>query len=218
MKMEFRILPGNLPTPDLLDERGRLRLLPAAAYDQIHPQALQAWCNRNARYGLPTVELVQWLKERIAGRRAIEIGSGSGDLAFHLGIPATDSKMQKRKSIQAQYALFQQPTIRYPKFVRNLEALEAIAELKPEVVVASWVTQWIDPNLPPPPGGGCAWGVREDRLLATGVTYILIGNLHVHHAKPILALPHEEHALPFLRSRANHLELDRVWVWNGKDS
>jgi len=201
---------------DLLDERGQLKLLPTAAYDAFSRESLIAWCYHNARYGVPTIELVQWLKDRIGGRSAIEIGSGAGDLAYHLGIPATDSKLQKKPAVRAFYDLAGQPVIRYPKFVQNLDALEAIEEYRPEVVVASWVTHWVDPNLPLPSGAiGCMYGVREDLLLATGVTYILIGNLHVHKQKPIFALPHEEHNLPFLRSRATFPDLNRVWIWEG---
>ena len=73
----------------------------------------------------------------------------------------------------------------------------------------------IDPSLPPPPSGGNVWGVKEDEILATGREYILIGNRQVHGSKKIMAQPHQEFALPFLRSRANHPELDRVWIWNG---
>ena len=212
--MEIRSLPPDLPLPDLLDADGRLRLLPTAEYDRIPPDSLQLWCHLNARYGLPTIELVAWLQKRIAGRNAIEIGSGSGDLAFHLGIPATDNKLQKRRSIQAYYQTIGQPTIRYPKFVRNLDALDAVKEYRPDVVVASWVTEWIDPSLPPPPSGGNIWGIKEDEILVTGCEYIFIGNQTVHGSKKIMAQPHQELALPFLRSRANHPELDRVWIWN----
>lgn len=213
--MEIRSLPPDLPLPDLLDADGRLRLLPTAEYDRIPPDSLQLWCHLNARYGLPTIELVAWLQKRIAGRNAIEIGSGSGDLAFHLGIPATDNKLQKRRSIQAYYQTTGQPTICYPKFVRNLDALDAVKEYRPDVVVASWVTEWIDPSLPPPPSGGNVWGVKEDEILAIGCEYIFIGNQAVHGSKKIMAQPHQELALPFLRSRANHPELDRIWIWNG---
>lgn len=213
--MEIRSLPPDLPLPDLLDADGKLRLLPTAEYDRISPDSLQLWCHLNARYGLPTIELVAWLQKRIAGRNAIEIGSGSGDLAFHLSIPATDNKLQKRRSIQAYYQTIRQPIIRYPKFVRNLDALDAVKEYQPDVVVASWVTEWIDPSLPPPPSGGNVWGVKEDEILAIGCEYILIGNQAVHGSKKIMAQPHQELALPFLRSRANHPELDRIWIWNG---
>jgi hypothetical protein len=212
--MEYSILDPNLELPDLLEENGRLKLLPATFYDTISRDALRLWCHRYARYGLPTVELVEWLQKRLHGRFAIEIGAGSGDLACRLGIPATDNRMQEWPGIQLHYQMTGQPTIQYPDFVQNLDALAAIAEHQPDVVVASWVTEWIDPNLPPPSGGGNIWGVKEDEILATGCTYILIGNLAVHGSKKIMALPHQELELPFLRSRAMHPKLDRIWIWN----
>jgi hypothetical protein len=214
--MEIRILSPDLPLPNLLDDAtGLIRLLPTETYDCIPPDSLRLWCHRYARYGLPTAELIAWLRERTTGRVAIEIGSGSGDLAFHLGIPGTDNKLQKRHHVRAYYQSIRQPTIHYPKFVQNLDALDAVKEYRPDVVVASWVTEWIDPNLPPPPSGGNAWGVKEDEILATGCEYILIGNQAVHGSKKIMAQPHQEFALSFLRSRANHPELDRIWIWNG---
>jgi hypothetical protein len=214
MEMEFEILHANLELPDLLDQNDILKLLDAKSYDAIVPKALLLWCHQHARYGLPTAELIEWLKERIADRKAIEIGSGAGDLAYHLGIPGTDNKMQKRRAIQKYYQSISQPTIRYPRFVQNLDALDAVQEYQPQVVIASWVTEWIDPNLPPPPAGGNAWGVKEDKILATGCTYILIGNQKVHGSKKIMSTPHQEIILPFLRSRAIYPELNRVWIWN----
>ena len=208
------MLNSNLELPDLLDGDGFLRILPAKEYDRIVPDALRLWCHKYARYGLPTAELVQWLQGRIAGRNAIEIGSGAGDLAHALGITATDNRMQEWPSIRWHYNLTGQPVIRYPDFVRNLDALDAVRQYQPEVVLASWVTEWIDPNLPPPEHGGNAWGVKEDKILATGCEYILIGNQIVHGKKKIMAEPHEEFVLPFLRSRAIYPALDRVWVWS----
>lgn len=213
--MEIEILPNNLKLPDLLDANGQLKLLPAAAYNAIPRNTLRLWCHQYARYDLPTVELIAWLRERLVGQNAIEIGSGSGDLAYHLGIPATDNRMQEWPEIKFHYIMTGQPVIQYPDFVQKLDALDAIAQYQPDVVVASWVTQWINPNLPPPETGGNAWGIKEDEILATGCTYILIGNQKMHGDKKIMAEPHEEFALPFLRSRATYPALDRVWVWNG---
>lgn len=213
--MEISLLPADLPLPDLLDESGQLKLLRAQEYDQIAPSALRLWCHHHGRYGLPTVELVEWLRSRLAGRSPIEIGSGAGDLAARLGIPATDNRMQEWPDVLLHYTFMGQPVIRYADFVQTLDALEAVELYKPDVVIASWVTEWIDPNLPPPPHGGNMYGVREDEILATGCEYILIGNVRVHGQKKIMARPHQEFQLPFLRSRATHPELDRVWVWNG---
>jgi len=82
--MDFQWLPADLKLPDLLDENSLLKLLSAEAYDAISPSALCLWCNRYARYGLPTIELVEWLQKRIAGRNAIEIGSGTGKITLAL--------------------------------------------------------------------------------------------------------------------------------------
>lgn len=213
--MVIRILNANLEMPDLLDGDGFLKILHAEEYDCILPDALRLWCHRYARYGLPTIELIWWLEERIAARKAIEIGSGAGDLARALSIPATDNRMQEWHEIRWHYEITGQPVIHYPDFVRNLDALDAVRQYRPEVVIASWVTEWIDPNLPPPEAGGNAWGVKEDEILAFGCEYILIGNQKIHGGKKIMAEPHEEFALPFLRSRASYPHLDRVWVWSG---
>jgi len=202
----------DTPMPAIPLKGGMLPLLPAAFYDSFPQDSLWLWCHTNARYGLPTVELVEWLQEKIAGRKAIEVGAGSGDLAHHLGIQPTDNRMQEWPHIRAHYAGLRQPVIQYGDRVASYDALDAVDFYKPEVVIASWVTEWIDPFLPPPPHGGNAWGVKEDRIVAQ-CDYILIGNAAVHGKKKIMEMPHEEHALPFLRSRAFDQSLDRMWIW-----
>jgi hypothetical protein len=213
--MEIRILPPGLEMPDLLDEERHLKALHAQEYDRYSSDSLRLFCHRHARYGLPTIELVHWLEEQIGNRKAIEIGSGSGDLAHFLGIPATDNRMQEWPTIRSLYRLTGQPVIEYPEFVQNLDAVDAVAQYRPDVVVGSWITQWIDPNLPAPKTGGNVWGVKEDKILEAGCTYILIGNRKIHGDKNIMREPHQELKLPFLRSRATFPFLDRVWIWNG---
>ena len=205
----------------LLDEKGQLKLLPAAEWDTFYKPAVRLWCHTNARYGLPTTELVGWLIGLIGKRSAIEIGSGAGDLAYHLGIRGTDNLMQmdpKFKiggvSVRDAYLNMGQPVIKYPSWIEQLDAVEAVNKYKPEVVVASWVTQWIDPNLPPPPGGGNIHGVKEDRILNLVKTYVVIGNRKIHGSKKILERPHSEYPLPFIRSRASCPEDDVVYVWS----
>jgi hypothetical protein len=212
--MKFTVVRRDVPQPALLGADGLIKLLSAADYDRFDRDGLRLWCHLNARYGLPTIELITWLRDYIGDRSAIEIGSGSGDLAHHLGIQATDSKIQTDPIAAAFYRIAQQPVIQYPEWVEKLDALDAVKKYKPQVVVASWVTHWIDPTQPPPPGGGCMFGVKEDRLLVTGVTYVFIGNLLVHQHKPIMRLPHRTLEVPFLRSRANFPSEDRILIWN----
>lgn len=197
----------------LLDERGALRLMPAAWYDQQDRHSLRVWCHYNARYGLPTVELVDWLKTRIAGRKSIEIGAGAGDLCYHIGNVGVDNHQQEWPDVKAYYAALQQPTIKYPSWVIEADALEAVNRIRPSVVIGSWVTHWIDPEIPAPAGGGNMYGVKEPEILSLVDEYIVIGNLAIHSHKPIMKLPHEELELPFIRSRAARPELDRVFVW-----
>lgn len=202
-------MANNLMGPDNI-----IKLLSATDYDKIDHDDLRVWCHVHARYGLPTIELIDWLKTYIDGRTAIEIGSGSGDLAHHLGIRGTDDKTQDKPDVVLYYRLIRQPTIKYPSWVEKLDALDAIKQYRPQVVVASWVTHWIDPDQDVPVGGGSVYGVHEDQIVESGATYIFIGNMAVHRHKPILKLPHQELRLPFLRSRAADPSLDRVLLWN----
>lgn len=198
----------------LLLPNGKLKLLPAAAYDKCDRQEIRIFCHHTGRYGLPTEEVVGYIKGLINGRSAIEIGSGNGDLGYHLGIPMTDSKMQTDNPLASlHYFMMGQPAIDYPPDVEKIEALDAVLKYKPQVVVASWVTQWVPP-IPLPPGSGSIYGVKEDKLLDLVESYILVGNTKIHSKKEICKLPHEEIALPGLRSRASYPESDRIYIWN----
>lgn len=200
--------------PDLLRPDGQLLLLPTGYYNNMDFEGIRLFCHKNARYGLPTIELIDWLHEEIGTRSAIEIGAGHGDLSFHLGVPATDNYMQRRPEVAAHYRLTGQPTIDYPARVEHLDASAAIIKYRPDVVIASWVTEWIDPNLPPPPHGGNMFGVKEDEIVGAGLTYILIGNTTVHGKKKIMHETHVEIRSSMLRSRSVTPEENRVWIWN----
>lgn len=209
---------GDPTIPEnLLERNGQLRLLSASDYDAFDRMGLRVWCHKFARYGLPTIELIEWLRNVIGERKSIEIGSGAGDLAFHLGIMATDSRLQEEAHMIAFYRECHQPVIKYPSFVQKYDALAAVDEFKPEIVIGSWITQWVDPNLPMPRGGGNMYGVKEDKIIEKGCVYVLIGNESVHGPKKIMQIPHltfNKAAMPFLRSRATYPELDHVWIWD----
>lgn len=200
----------------LIDEKGLVRVVPASALAGVPDGHMQFWCLKRAVYGLPTVELVEWLRDKIAGRRAIEIGSGNGALGRALGIPRTDSRMQERPEIAERYRLQGQPTISYPDDIEKLDALEAIKTHKPEVVVASWVTQlYRGRTREEHARGGNMFGVDEDALLDAGVDYIHIGATSSHSAKWILSRQHEEFRFPWLMGRGK--PQDRViWTWTSR--
>lgn len=191
------------------------RCAPAAEIDKFPRNTVRLWCHSKARYGLPTSEVVNFIRDKIAGRFAIEIGAGHGDLGMCLGIIQTDSKIQLDPVIAEYYRRTGQPPIAYPDRVLKLDALEAVEQFHPDVVVGSWITQWIDPKLPPPPGGGSNFGVKEEEILKHVQHYILVGNLALHGQKKIMDRKPEIIDLPGLRSRATHPELDRIFIWKG---
>lgn len=205
------VLQGGLLDDTLLDDFGRLRVLPVTEIDRLDRQAVRAWCHLRGVYLLPTAELIAWLHERIGERSAIEIGSGNGALGRALGIPRTDSRVQEGAA-KAFHEATRQPPVRYGDDVVRLEAAEAVRVHRPQVVVAAWVTHKL-PDDAPRRAVGCAFGVCEDQIARRVEEYIMIGNLRVHAEKPLLRQPHEEFRLPFIRSRARDPGADRAWSW-----
>lgn len=199
----------------LLDDNGYLKILPASFYEELDPVELRIFCHVFARYGLPTTELVEFLKQYIGDHSAIEIGAGCGDLGRALGIPMTDNFCQEWPDVKAIYIAAQQPIIRYGKDVEQIDALDAAKKYKPDIIIGQWVTNWIDPNLPPPPGGGSMYGIKEDLLLEECKSYVVIGNSNVHGHKPILAKPHAEvqDKDRWIKSRANDQSKNVIYIW-----
>lgn len=194
-----------------LDDSGRLRVLPYSFWEQFSQMEIAAFCVARGFYCIPTTELVAWLHERIAGRSAIEIGSGSGVLAEAVGIAATDSKMQDRPEIRMLYQASRQTPVPYGPNVKEMDAREAISYYKPEVVVAAWVThKW---NEREAWREGNAYGVDEGRIIGREGEYIHVGNRHVHRNKPILDAEHEEFEFPWLVSRAMNGAPNFIACW-----
>lgn len=208
--------PNNLDRGEFQDllkaviEDDKLKLVPCAVYDSFKPDILRMFTHLSARYLLPTVELVDYLKRIIGDRKAIEIGSGCGDLARFLDIPATDNYCQEWPVVKDMYAKTGQPTIKYGENVERIDAAAAIEKYKPDVVLGAWVTQWIDPELPPPPGGGNVFGIKESEVIKTVQTYIVIGAEDIHKYKFILKEPHEVLDAGMVRSRRYD---NRIWKW-----
>lgn len=193
-----------------LDDRGHIQILPTAFWQQFNQAEIGAFCVRQGLYCIPTVELVEWLRDRIGGRNAIEIGSGNGVMAAALDIPATDNKMQEWPDIKAHYDAIKQTPVPYGKHVKEMDARSAINFFRPEVVVAAWVThKW---NERESWREGNKYGVDEGRIIQRK-TYIHIGNRYVHRFKPILDVAHEEHEFPWLVSRAMNGEPNFIAVW-----
>jgi len=200
----------------LLDDRGRLRVVPARELETTTPEERLLFGVRHGLYGFPTLELVDFLRTRIAGRSAIEIGAGHGVLAQALDIPATDNRQQEDEDIQAYYRTLGQHTVPYGDHVEKLDAVAAIAKYRPQVIIACWVTHRFEAHRPE--AGGSATGVDEAAVVAACEDYIVIGNERVHASKPIWALPHEKLTPPWLYSRAVSGSADFVAIWRQDQS
>ncbi len=196
---------------ELLLPNGKMKLLPAAFYDAIDKGNLRLFCHSYARYGIPTTELIDFLIQKIDGRSAIEIGSGHGDLGYHLNIKMTDSKIQKNPEIQESYRAMKQPIIDYPDDVEEIDALDAVEKYKPSVVVASWVTTYAPHVMP---YGSNPHGIKETKILDKIETFIIVGNNDLHGDKPIRKLPHLEIYEPWIKSRATNPENNRIYIWD----
>lgn len=198
---------------EILDTQGRLRVLPAGFYAHTTRAERGLACVNNGLYGLPTLELAEWLTKRIAGRRAIEIGAGNGSLAAHLGIHATDSFMQDAPNIRNLYAAMRQPRVRYGANVEAIEALDAVTKYKPQVVIGSWITHRY--NRAEHHRGGNMYGPDAAAILKLIEEYILIGNEVTHRFNPLWDIPHEVIYPEWLYSRSVNGARDFIAVWKG---
>jgi hypothetical protein len=183
-----------------LDEAGGLVVHPAEFWHQFNQPEISHFCARFGYYCLPTAELVAWLTEKIAGRRAIEIGAGSGVLAKALGIPATDNRMQEWPEMIRAYRSIGAAPIRYGQNVKPMEAMKAVKALKPRVVIGTWITHKFRPHEEWRKGN--QYGVEEDRLIKHVEMYVHVGHTRIHEPKPALEIPHGEFEAPWLVSRA----------------
>lgn len=200
-------------SPELLLSNGKLKLLSSEEFKSYRWDDFRTFCHKYARYGIHTMEQQLFLHYIIKGRKTIEIGSGAGDLGFHMQIPMTDSKQQDSPAIKAAYAAMRQPTIKYPEDVEKLEALKAVNKYKPQVVIGSWVTTYAPHEMP---YGSNPFGIKENLILDKVETFILIGNIDTHGDKPIMSLPHEEIYEPWMVSRGKNQLNNRIWIWNRK--
>jgi hypothetical protein len=200
----------------LLDENGRMRLLGADEYRDMPLLHIRIWATLHGRYGIPTKELIAWLKERIGGRKALEIGAGCGDLGFHLGIPMTDSFQQVEDPDTVVYFAINRvrPTLPAPD-VDKEDAENAVRRRRPQVVIASYLTEKYDPRKHHTTGN--MHGPREDYILERCDTYIFIGNEAVHGKKRLCKVPHETFRYPWLITRSKYTDSNVIYVWENPE-
>lgn len=192
---------------------GELGIWSSETYDRYPQGQIGVFCHRHGFYGLPTIELVLFLSERINGRSAIEIGAGNGVLGKALGITCTDSMLQTRADIREYYAATGQPTITYGEHVEQMEGLHAVRHHRPKVVIGQWVTQWVPMEIRGPIDGS-AWGIQEDKILEQVEEYIVIGHESLHGTKAIMPRVAEVLRPPWLRSRSQRPG-NVIFIWKG---
>jgi hypothetical protein len=71
---------------ELIGDDGYIKLLPSEFYRQFTKSEIIIWANKRGIYTFPTIELVEWLKQTIGDRSAIELGAGHNRLGHYLGI------------------------------------------------------------------------------------------------------------------------------------
>lgn len=199
-------------SPDVLDEYGRLRIMPASYWRSTMRDERILFGTRRGIYNFPTEELVKYLRHIIGGRSAIEIGAGNGVLASALGITATDSYQQRRPKYRMIYERAGQPIVPYGSNVIEINAYQALRKFKPQVVIGCWVTHLYDPVRHE--AGGNEVGVDEVDVLDRCETYVHVGNEKVHEGKAIWSEPHTIAYPEWVYSRAHNGTRDFVAQWD----
>jgi len=198
----------------LFDSNGMLRPVKASDLAALKATHLMLWGNKNGVYTYPTFELIDWIKEKIGGRGAIEICSGSGVMGRAIGIPMTDSYVQTEPAMMAYYLAMNQKPIFPANDVQKFEANEAVDYFKPDVVMGCYVTQKYLPGDEGPPAIGSSWyGVDELAMLPKIQTYINVGNHSTHKDKRIRKFPHQVYKFPWLFTRSGSPEQNEIVVW-----
>lgn len=200
-------------SPDVLDDQGRLKVLPAAFWAGTTAEERALFGLRHAIYSFPTVELVDRLDEIIGEQVAIEIGAGHGVLADALAIPGTDNRMQRYKPWKTLIEMQGQPTVTYGPNVVELHASRAVRHYQAQVAIGCWVTQKYDPRRPHV--DSLLNGVDEEDIIQRCDRYVLIGNTEVHRQKVIWSRPHTIEHPPYLYSRAINGTPEFLAVFSG---
>ncbi len=192
------------------------------AYDYVNVRALFQLA---AVYVWPTTQLIDWFKTNIPDLSStIEIGSGNGVIAQTLGVKATDNYMQSdrfepKSEAEAKlhrdgimmYDALRQKRIQYGANVEQFDAIDAVMRYKPKHVIGCYITHKHKEGMTE----GNALGVNEEWILKRRQfqSYTVVGNLSVHHAKPILSKPHKAIQLAGLIVRAQNPEHNRIFHW-----
>lgn len=195
----------------VIDENGRPRVVPASVFAGVDQANIAALCVKHAFYGVVTCELVEFIREQINGRCAIEIGAGNGVLAEALNITGVDNRMQDWPWVRATYEMSQQPTVRYGANVVHMDGIEALSHYRPQVVIGNWLTHFYRPERHW--AGGNMYAPDERQILENVETFILVGNSKTHAGHSLLDNAHDTYEPSWLYSRAvRGTNFVKVWL------
>jgi len=196
---------------ECLDENGRLIIVPSSVYQAYPQEILSQFCVVHGFYGLPTTELIEWLKTKIIGK-AVEIGAAHAAIAKTLNIHACDSFQQDEINLKNAYKELGQKTVPYDyKYVSKCDANTFLKRSNYKTVIGSWVTYKY--NEKEHERGGNYFGIDELKIIKKS-RYILIGNERVHSKSPAMDLKHEKYQFPWLFSRSLYPEKNFIYEWN----
>jgi hypothetical protein len=196
----------------LLDPKGIIKLQSADFYKTLDNTDLRVWCLCRAIYQLPTVELIEWLKDNFDLDKTIEIGAGNNYLYHHLGIKGIDNYSEQIPAVKLVHQLLNQPSTAPPPEVEKIDAIAAIEKYQPKTVITAWATLKCED--PEGVDAGHKYAPDEEEILNTGVTYIHIGNKEIHGDRDLMNKPHETYYFDWLVSRGKHPKDNCIYVWH----
>lgn len=198
----------------LLDKDGVLRPMPAMFYYDLPVNHRLLFAVKKGIYQFITIEMLEWLKEKIGNLNAIEIGAGNGGLCKALEIRGIDNFCQNRPEIKLMYDVTKQPTVSYGKHLINFDANAAVLFMNPDIVVGCYITQRGTLDQFMKEGiAGTPIAIDEREILDNGKTLILFGSMSSHGDKYILKeYKHEALYFPWLITRNPDQKGNRVWI------
>jgi hypothetical protein len=187
----------------------KMKVLPAAVWQSLDWESVRLFLHYNGTYVVPTMELIDYLRELIAGERTIEIAAGNGWVGRALHIPLTDSCLQRdNHQVVSMYKEMGQPVIHYPKDIITCEASDAVRRFLPHTVIGCFAThKWRDDLQ-----HGNYWGIDFEDVYRHVNRLILVGNDAIHCYNPLMEIPHKTVNLPGLITRCNN-GLNRIYIW-----
>lgn len=201
---------------EVIDNVYRVKCLPASEFLSVPREHLLLFMALTARYVLPTQELIAFLGDQIAGRSALEIGSGNADIYYHLRIRGTDSYIQQSLEVKMYYEHLAKQTPTNPPYdVECLTGEEAVSKYRPQVVIGCYITRKYIEGKDGVGSQASVYGVKEENILASPSvqTYVHVGNDNTHGTKHICKRPHEVIRLPGLVTRAAEPDKNAIYIW-----